>query len=46
VLTREEISLVLQCLDGEIAFLAKLLYGTGMRLMEGLRLYIDGLDLA
>jgi integrase len=33
-----------QFLDGEMALLAKLLYGTGMRLMEGLRLRIKDVD--
>lgn len=29
-------------MDGEMALLGKLLYGTGMRLMEGLRLRVKG----
>ena len=44
VLTREEVSSLLQGLDGELALLAKLLYGTGMRLMECLRLRIKDVD--
>ena len=44
VLTREEVAALLQCLDGEMALLGKLLYGTGMRLMEGLRLRIKDVD--
>ena len=31
-------------MDGELALLAKLLYGTGMRLMEGLRLRVKDID--
>ncbi len=38
VLTREEVAAVLAGMDGTIAPVAHLLYGTGMRLMEGLRL--------
>lgn len=44
VLTREEVATLFSFLDGEIALLAKLLYGTGMRLMEGLRLRIKDVD--
>lgn len=44
VLTREEVASLFQFLDGEMALLAKLLYGTGMRLMEGLRLRIKDTD--
>lgn len=44
VMTREEVASMLQFLDGELALLAKLLYGTGMRLMEGLRLRIKDVD--
>jgi integrase len=40
VLTRAEVASMFRFLDGEMALLAKLLYGTGMRLMEGLRLRI------
>jgi integron integrase len=46
VLTREEVGSLFQFLDGEMALLAKLLYGTGMRLMEGLRLRIKDVDFA
>jgi site-specific recombinase XerD len=35
VLTQDEVVALFQFLDGEMALLAKLLYGTGMRLMEG-----------
>jgi integron integrase len=44
VLTREEVATLFSFLDGEMALLAKLLYGTGMRLMEGLRLRIKDVD--
>ena len=44
VLTREEVAALFSFLDGEMALLAKLLYGTGMRLMEGLRLRIKDVD--
>jgi site-specific recombinase XerD len=44
VMTREEVAAIFQFLDGEMALLAKLLYGTGMRLMEGLRLRIKDVD--
>ncbi|RZJ48210.1 MAG: integron integrase, partial [Acidovorax sp.] len=44
VLTREEVACLFQFLDGEMALLARLLYGTGMRLMEGLRLRIKDVD--
>ena len=38
VLTRDEVTALFRFLDGDMALLAKPLYGTGMRLMEGLRL--------
>jgi integron integrase len=44
VLTREEVAALFSFIDGEMALLAKLLYGTGMRLMEGLRLRIKDVD--
>jgi integron integrase len=44
VLTREEVASLFSFLDGEMALLAKPLYGTGMRLMEGLRLRIKDVD--
>ena len=37
VLTKEEVASLFLFLDGELLLLARLLYGTGMRLMEGLR---------
>ena len=44
VLTKDEVAGVLAHMDGETALLAQLLYGTGMRLMEGLRLRIKDVD--
>ena len=44
VLTTQEVAGLLAAMDGETALLAKLLYGTGMRLMEGLRLRIKDVD--
>lgn len=44
VLTRDEVAALFSFLDGEMALLAKLLYGTGMRLMEGLRLRIKDVE--
>ena len=37
VLTREEVALVLKRLEGVHALIGSLLYGTGMRIMEGVR---------
>jgi integron integrase len=44
VLTTHEVARVLAALEGETALIARLLYGTGMRLMEGLRLRIKDVD--
>jgi integron integrase len=44
VLTGAEVASLLGAMDGEMALLAKLLYGTGMRLMEGLRLRVKDMD--
>lgn len=44
VLTGEEVRALLAAMDGPIALVAKLLYGTGMRLMEGLRLRVKDVD--
>jgi integron integrase len=46
VLTPEEVSGLLAQLDGVHGLMAHLLYGTGMRLMECLRLRVKDLDLA
>ena len=44
VLTPNEVADLLGALEGGMALLGKLLYGTGMRLMEGLRLRIKDVD--
>ena len=44
VLTVDEVAGLLAQMQGETALLAKLLYGTGMRLMEGLRLRVKDVD--
>jgi len=46
VLTREEISSLLQQLSPPFTLLANLLYGSGMRLMEVIRLRIQDVDFA
>jgi integron integrase len=45
VLTRREVNLLLDALDGPLALVVRLYYGTGMRLMEGVRLRVKDLDL-
>jgi site-specific recombinase XerD len=44
VLTEEEVRLVMQRLEGSEALVAGLLYGSGLRLMEALRLRVHDLD--
>ena len=44
VLTKDEVAGLLAAMDGVTALLARLLYGTGMRLMEGMRLRIKDVD--
>ena len=44
VLTVDEVAVVLSALPTDMALLARLLYGTGMRLMEGLRLRVKDVD--
>lgn len=44
VLTREEVARLLSRMEGEIGLVARLLYGTGMRLLEGLRLRVKDVD--
>ena len=46
VLTREEMQAMLGQLSGTQGLIARLLYGTGMRLLEGLRLRIKDVDFA
>lgn len=44
VLTKSEVTNILNSMSGTNALVAKLLYGTGMRLMEALRLRIQDID--
>lgn len=44
VLSREEVKAVLQCLSGSPWLMASLLYGSGLRLLECLRLRIKDID--
>jgi site-specific recombinase XerD len=44
VLTQQQVAAVLGALEGTPALVARLLYGTGMRLMEGLRLRVKDVD--
>ena len=44
VLSREELTAVFRGLDGEHLLFAQLLYGTGMRLTEGLQLRVKDVD--
>ncbi|HJW09333.1 MAG TPA: integron integrase [Holophagaceae bacterium] len=44
VLTTREVGLLLEAMDGTTGLTAQLLYGTGMRLMEGLRLRVKDID--
>jgi integron integrase len=44
VLTRAEVTSVLECMDGVYGLMARLLYGTGMRLMEVCRLRVKDVD--
>src|SRR4051794_23851333 len=44
VLTAEEVGRLLQAMQGTIQLVARLLYGTGMRLMEALRLRVKDVD--
>ena len=46
VLSREEVTRMLAVLDGQVWLMAALLYGTGMRLMECLRLRVKDVDFA
>jgi integron integrase len=46
VLTREEVRRVLAQLDGDLRLIASLLYGSGLRLTECLRLRVQDVDLA
>lgn len=44
ILTREEVARVLHALHGTHALLGRLLYGTGMRIMEGVRLRVKDVE--
>lgn len=44
VLTHQAVSAVLTCLEGTLGLMAQLLYGTGMRLMECVRLRVKDVD--
>lgn len=44
VLTKDEVAALLAHMDSQIGLVARLLYGTGMRLMEALRLRIKDVD--
>lgn len=44
VLTVAEVAALLAALPADMALIARLLYGTGMRLMEGLRLRVKDVD--
>jgi integron integrase len=44
VLTRQEVSAVLRCLHGTHALIGRLLYGTGMRILEALRLRVKDIE--
>jgi integron integrase len=44
VLTPAEVARLLRAMEGEVQLVARLLYGTGMRLMEALRLRIKDVD--
>ena len=46
VLTREEVQRLLSALEGTQGLISRLLYGTGLRLMEGLRLRVKDVDFA
>lgn len=44
VLSREEVQRLLDGMEGTLGLIARLLYGTGLRLMEALRLRVKDLD--
>jgi integron integrase len=44
VLSREEVQRLLDAMEGTLGLIARVLYGTGLRLMEGLRLRVKDLD--
>jgi integron integrase len=44
VMTREEVATILSLLDGTAQLVAKLLYGSGLRIMEAVRLRVKDID--
>lgn len=46
VMTRAEVRLLLECLSGDKWLMASLMYGSGLRLMECLRLRVQDIDFA
>lgn len=46
ILSQSELTAIFRCTRGEHRLVAQLLYGTGMRLMEGLSLRVKDLDFA
>jgi len=46
VMTRAEVRTVLECLDADKWLMAALMYGSGMRLMECLRMRVQDIDFA
>ena len=44
VMTREEVKAVIRCLDSDKWLMGSLIYGTGLRLMECLRLRVQDID--
>lgn len=44
VLTSREVAALLQALDGTMGLIASLLYGTGMRVLEALRLRVEDVE--
>lgn len=46
VLTPEEIREIFRFLEGEVLLLCRILYGSGMRLLEGLRMRVKDVDFA
>src|SRR5712692_10679631 len=44
VMTREEVATILSLMDGTAQVVAKLLYGSGLRIMEAVRLRVKDID--
>src|SRR5919106_6119546 len=44
VMTREEVATIISLLDGTAQLVAKLLYGSGLRIMEAVRLRVQDID--